>query len=69
MDAEERLELIAMLAKDEAWGAVVLIGQALLDEYYPEGVFTGESGDLGPRYVADLRALLKGLREAREHRT
>jgi hypothetical protein len=33
MDPEQRLELIALLAKDEAWNAVVLIGRAVLDHY------------------------------------
>jgi hypothetical protein len=31
MDPEERLELIAALAQDRAWDAVVLVGRALLE--------------------------------------
>lgn len=58
MDAERRLELIALLAKDNAWGAIVLIGRTLLDEYYPEAVFAGTSGDSGPAYAAALREAL-----------
>lgn len=58
MDPERRLELIGMLARDEAWDAVILIGQELLDAYYPASVFTGESGDSGPQYVAALRNAL-----------
>jgi hypothetical protein len=63
MDAEERLELMALLANDKPWDALVVIGEALLDEYYPESVFTGESGDIGPQFVVNLRALLKALKE------
>jgi hypothetical protein len=59
MDPERRLELIAMLAKDEVWDAVILIGTELLDAYYPAQVFTGESGDSGPQYVVALREALK----------
>ena len=59
MDPERRLELIAMLAKDKAWDAIILIGTELLDAYYPAKVFTGESGDSGPQYVVTLREALK----------
>ena len=59
MDPERRLELIAMLAQDRAWDAVILIGTELLDVYYPAKVFTGESGDSGPLYVVALRNALK----------
>jgi hypothetical protein len=62
MAAERRLQLIAMLAGDsagpQAWDAVVLIGRELLDAYYPADVFTGTSGESGPRYVVALRELL-----------
>jgi hypothetical protein len=63
MDPEERLELIALLAEGKAWKAVIVVGEALLDAYYPESVFTGESGDIGPRYVVNLREMLKELRK------
>ena len=62
MDPERRLELIAMLAKDEAWDAVVLIGSELLDTYYPADIFTGESGDSGPQYVVALREALNRVK-------
>jgi hypothetical protein len=58
MDPEQRLELIALLAKDRAWEAVLLIGRALLEHYYPAAVFDGSSGDSGPQYVAALRRAL-----------
>jgi hypothetical protein len=58
MDPEQRLELIAMLAQDRAWDAVVIVGRALLDHYYPATVFDGSSGDAGPQYVAALRDAL-----------
>ena len=63
MDPERRLELIAMLAKDEAWNAVILIGIELLDAYYPARLFTGKSGDSGPSYVVALRNALKRAEE------
>lgn len=58
MDTEQRLELIAHLAEDHAWDAVVLVGRALLDHYYPADIFTGVSGDSGPEYVVALRNAL-----------
>jgi len=59
MDNERRLELIALLAQDKAWDAIVLIGEELLAAYYPEDVFTGASGDSGPEYIVALRNALK----------
>lgn len=59
MDPERRLELIALLAQDRAWDAVILIGRELLDAYYPADIFTGVSGDSGPQYVVALRAALE----------
>lgn len=61
MDPERRLELIAMLARDEAWHVIKLIGTELLDTYYPARVFTGSSGDPGPEYVRALRNALARL--------
>jgi len=58
LDADRRLELIALLAKDETWDAVVLIGRELLDAFYPADIFAGVSGDSGPQYVVALRAAL-----------
>ena len=58
MDHEERLELIAALAQDRAWDAVVMVGRALLDHHYPADIFTGVSGDAGPEYVVALRKAL-----------
>jgi hypothetical protein len=70
MDPDERLELIALLAKDRAWDAVVLIGRALLDRYYPADIFTGVSGDSGPEYVVALRNALGRIDEGkRDDRT
>ncbi len=65
MDPEERLELIALLAEDKAWDAVVAVGRALLDAYYPADVFTGTSGDSGPQYVVALREAINRLDEQR----
>lgn len=63
MDPEERLELIALLAHDRAWAAIVKIGRALLDHYYPSHIFTGESGDSGPQYVVALREALRRIED------
>ena len=61
MDPERRLELIALLAKDRAWDAVVLVGRALLDRYYPADIFNGSSGDPGSEYVVALRKALERI--------
>ncbi len=61
MDSERRLELIALLAQDRAWDAVVVVGRELLDTYYPAEVFTGVSGDSGPEYVVALRNAIKRI--------
>jgi hypothetical protein len=63
MDAEDRLELIGLLVEDNAWEAIVKIGQAILDHYYSADVFTGESKDIGPEYVVALRNALARIRE------
>lgn len=61
MDPEDRLELIALLAKDKAWDAVVAVGRALLERHYPATVFDGSSGDAGPEYVVALRNALNRI--------
>jgi hypothetical protein len=62
MDPEARLHLIALLAQDQAWDAVVEVGRVLLDAYYPADVFTGASGDVGPQYIVALRTALERIR-------
>jgi len=61
LDLERRLELIALLAQNQAWDAVVLIGRELLDNYYPEHIFTGSSGDKGSAYIVALRNALNAI--------
>src|SRR5262245_21547278 len=61
MDPEERLHLIALLAEDRSWDAIVAVGRAILDAVYPKDVFTGESGDSGAVYIAALRDALDAL--------
>jgi len=61
VDPEDRLELIALLAKDETWDAVVKIGRTLLDRYYPADIITGVSGDPGPLYIVALRNALANV--------
>jgi hypothetical protein len=63
MNPEDRLELIALLAQDRAWDAVVAVGRSLLDHYYPAEIFTGISGDSGPEYVVALRNALTRISE------
>jgi hypothetical protein len=61
MDPERRLELIALLAADRAWDAVVLIGKAILEDIYPEDVFDGSSGNPGSDYIVALRHALNRI--------
>jgi hypothetical protein len=63
MDPEDRLHLIALVAQDKAWDAVVKVGQVILDCYYPPDVFTGASGDPGPEYIVCLREALNKIRK------
>ena len=63
MDHERRLELIALLARQHDWDAIVLIGRELLEAYWPGDIFTGTSGDAGPQYTVALRAALNRLTE------
>ena len=63
MDPKQRLELIALLAEDKAWDAVVTIGRTLLDHYYPASVFDESSGDTGPGYVVALRNALARIED------
>ena len=65
MDPEERLKLIAALAEDRAWDAVVTVGRALLDHYYPASVFDESSGDSGPENVVALRNALTRIERGR----
>jgi hypothetical protein len=65
MDPEERLELIALVAHDKTWDAIVKVGEAILDHYYPADVFTGESGDSGPQYIDALRKALQRIKADR----
>jgi hypothetical protein len=48
---------------EKVWDLMVAMGRHILDRYYPEDVFTGESGDLGPRYIVALRNALRALDE------
>jgi len=66
MDPERRLELIALLAVDRAWDAVVLIGRELLACCYPPDIFVGGSGDPGPQYVVALREALARIDRLKE---
>jgi hypothetical protein len=66
MDPENRLELIAMIAEDKGWKAVMLVGRALLDHYYPADIFIGSSGDAGPQYVAALRNAIARIDEQKK---
>ena len=56
-DEIERLENI------NAWDFYALMAMAkrILDERYPADIFTGESGDLGPRFVVALREMIADI--------
>lgn len=58
MDAEERLDLIMLLANDKGWACVVAVGRAVLAHHYPADVFDGSSGNTGPAYIVALREAL-----------
>jgi hypothetical protein len=64
MTDERKLELINLLIEDKEWKAIVMIGRELLDFYYPADVFTGESGDRGPKYICALREALARIDES-----
>lgn len=64
MDPERKLELIALLARDETWKAVILIGNELLDTYYPASMFNDASSSHGAAYIVALRDILARLRTA-----
>jgi hypothetical protein len=57
----------ALRENREKWGwkCIMSIGQRILDEVYPADIFTGESGDLGPRYIVALREAIKAINETR----
>ena len=63
--AEERERVLqeALESDPEKWSfdGLVRIAQALLDASYPPDIFTGESGDPGPLFVARLRQALAAL--------
>jgi len=59
MDPEDRLELIAMLANNQAWQVVIRVGEIVLDKIYPADIFDGSSGDSGPEYIVALRKALE----------
>ena len=45
----------------DSWSfeTMLYVGQRVINEVYPETIFTGASGDLGPQYVAALRDALR----------
>jgi hypothetical protein len=61
---EERDTALAALREDRAkwgWSVVLYVGRRVLDEVYPADIFTGASGDSGPRYIAALRDALAAI--------
>jgi hypothetical protein len=62
--AEENVLLREALQEDTSkWSfdALVCMASWMLDKVYHESVFIGESGELGPAFVAKLRDALKGI--------
>lgn len=63
MNPEMRLKLIATIVTNDTWGAILLVGRAILDRYYPASVFDGSSGDSGPDFIVALREAIKRIDE------
>jgi hypothetical protein len=61
---EEQTEHYGVVDK-WSWQKLVRIGRRILDEVYPEHLFTGASGDTGPLYIVALRDALAVLDQAR----
>lgn len=58
MDDDDRLELVRLIASNKNWDTIIMVGRAILDEYYPADIFDGSSGNSGPTYVVAMRQLL-----------
>jgi hypothetical protein len=41
--------------------ALMAMAKRMLDEVYPESMFTGESSDSGPRFVVALREVIREI--------
>lgn len=42
-------------AIDDSFQGLLRVARQILDAHYPAGLFTGESGDLGSRFIVALR--------------
>jgi len=51
---------------NKVFDLMVALGHNILDQYYPEDIFTGESNDPGPKYIVALRNALKELEKEDE---
>jgi hypothetical protein len=52
----------------EKWSfdALIMMAKRILDEDYPEAIFTGASGDAGPRFVVARRELIREIEATAE---
>ncbi len=51
-------EVFEILMDNCGFNFLLYVGKKILDKHYPEDIFTGESGDLGPKYIVALREAL-----------
>ena len=45
------------------WETLIAVARQTLEHYYPKHIFTGKSGDIGPRFTAKLHEALDILKE------
>ncbi len=60
-DCEFNEEMFEMLMESCGWDFTLKLGKKIVDKYYPESIFTGESGDAGPEYIVALRKAIKRI--------
>lgn len=48
---------------DGGMPTLVVIAEYLMDTIYPESVFTGKSGDLGPKFIVEFRETLAEVKK------
>jgi len=56
-------DVILRVLIDGGMPTLIIITEYLLDTIYPASVFTGKSGDLGPKFVVELRETLEEIKK------
>ncbi len=59
-------EVFELLSESCGFNFLLYVGKKILDKHYPEDIFTGESGDLGPVYIVALREALNQIEKEEE---